>query len=92
MRRRFNFDDRQVKEVRAFYAVPLGAMLMFSTFVYFGYRNRFQPSVHKRLMWFATMSLLDAGSTACRSLVQLRSLGYRIEPPNPHHPNSAQGQ
>ena len=61
MRRRFNFDDRQVKEVRAFYAVPLGAMLMFSTFVYFGYRNRFQPTMHKRLMWFATMSLLDAG-------------------------------
>jgi len=50
-----------VEEVRAFYAVPLGAMFMFSTFVYFGYRNRFQPTVHKRLMWFATMSLLDAG-------------------------------
>src|SRR5262249_49199604 len=50
-----------VEGVRAFYAVPVGAMLMFSTFVYFGYRNRFQPAVHKRLMWFATMSLLDAG-------------------------------
>lgn len=50
-----------VEEVRAFYAVPLGDMLMFSTFVYFGYRNRFQPAVHKRLMWFATLSLLDAG-------------------------------
>jgi len=50
-----------VEEVRAFYAVPLGAMLMFSTFVYFGYRDRFQPTVHKRLMWFATMSLVDAG-------------------------------
>jgi hypothetical protein len=50
-----------VKGVRAFYAVPLGAMLMFSTFIYFGYRNRFQPAAHKRLMWFATMSLLDAG-------------------------------
>ena len=50
-----------VEEVRAFYVVPLGAMLMFSTFVYFGYRDRFQPTVHKRLMWFATMSLVDAG-------------------------------
>jgi hypothetical protein len=49
-----------VENVRAFYAVPLGAMLMFSTFVYFGYRNRFQPAVHKRLMLFATLSLLDA--------------------------------
>jgi len=50
-----------VEEVRAFYAVPLGDMLMFSAFVYLGYRNRSQPAVHKRLMWFATLSLLDAG-------------------------------
>jgi hypothetical protein len=50
-----------LEEVRAFYAVPLGDMLMFPTFVYLGYRNRFQPAVLKRLMWFATMSLLDAG-------------------------------
>jgi hypothetical protein len=49
------------EEVRAFYSVPLADMLMFSTFVYFGYRNRFQPAVHKRLMLFATLSLLDAG-------------------------------
>ena len=48
-------------EVRAFYSVPVADMLMFSTFVYFGYRNRFQPAVHKRLMLFATLSLLDAG-------------------------------
>ena len=50
-----------VEEVRAFYAVPLFDMVMFSTFVYFGYRNRVQPAVHKRLMLFATLSLLDAG-------------------------------
>ena len=50
-----------VEEVRAFYAVPLGDMLMFATFIYFGYRNRLQPAVHKRLMLFATLSLLDAG-------------------------------
>jgi hypothetical protein len=50
-----------VEEVRAFYAVSLGDMLMFSAFVYLGYRNRFQPAVHKRFMWFATLSLLDAG-------------------------------
>jgi hypothetical protein len=50
-----------VEEVRAFYAIPLGDMLMFSTFVYIGYCNRFQPAVHKRLMWLATLSLLDAG-------------------------------
>jgi len=50
-----------VEEVRAFYAIPIGDMLMFSTFIYLGYHNRFEPAVHKRLMWFATLSLLDAG-------------------------------
>jgi hypothetical protein len=49
-----------VEEVRAFYAVPLFDLVLFSTFGYFGYRNRVQPAVHKRLMWFATLSLLDA--------------------------------
>lgn len=52
---------RDATQERAFYTVPLGDMLMFSTFVYLGYRNRFKPAVHKRLMWFATLSLLDAG-------------------------------
>jgi len=49
-----------VEEVRAFYAVPIGAMLMFATFVYLGYRNRFDPTVHKRLMLFTSLSILDA--------------------------------
>jgi hypothetical protein len=43
------------------YAVSIGDMLMFCTFVYLGYRNRLRPAVHKRLMIFATLSLLDAG-------------------------------
>jgi hypothetical protein len=46
--------------VRAFYAIPLADILMFATFVYLGYRNRFRPTVHKRLMLFATLALLDA--------------------------------
>lgn len=50
-----------VEEVRAFYAIPLADVLMFSTFVYFGFRNRTHPAVHKRLMLFATFALLDAG-------------------------------
>jgi hypothetical protein len=49
-----------IEEIRAFYAVPMTAMLMFCTFIYLGYRNRFRPDVHKRLMLFATFSLLDA--------------------------------
>jgi hypothetical protein len=54
-------DSETVEGVRAFYAVSLADMFMFSMFVYFGYRNRFQPAVHKRLMWFATLAILDAG-------------------------------
>jgi hypothetical protein len=46
---------------RAFYAIGIGAMLMFATFVFLGYRNRNNPAVHKRLMLFATFSLIDAG-------------------------------
>ena len=37
------------EELRAFYAVPLGDMLMFPTFVYLGYRNRFQPALRQCL-------------------------------------------
>ena len=50
-----------VEEMRAFYAIPLADMFMFSTFVYFGFHNRTHPAVHKRLMLFATFALLDAG-------------------------------
>ena len=50
-----------VEDVRAFYAIPLADIILFSTFVYLAYRNRGLPTVHKRLMLFATFSLLDAG-------------------------------
>jgi len=47
-------------DVRAFYAVGIGDMVMFATFVSLGYRHRNHPYEHKRLMLFATFSLLDA--------------------------------
>ena len=50
-----------VEEVRAFYAIPLTDMLMFSTFLFLGFCRRPHPAVHKRLMLFATFALLDAG-------------------------------
>ena len=50
-----------IEEVYDLYAASMGGMLMFCTFVYFGYRNRIRTPVHKRLMLFATISLLDAG-------------------------------
>ena len=43
------------------YAAPIFDMLMFSVFIYFAYRNRSRPTVHKRLILFATLCLLDAG-------------------------------
>src|SRR5262249_29964280 len=49
-----------IEEVHHLYAVSMVDILMFGTFVYLGYRNRFRPVVHKRLMLFATFSLLDA--------------------------------
>jgi hypothetical protein len=50
-----------VEEVRAFYAIPLADLVMFSTFVGLGFYKRTHTAVHKRLMLFATLALLDAG-------------------------------
>ncbi len=47
-------------EARAFYAVPIVDMLVFSTLIYFAFRERFNPAVHKRLIMIATITLLDA--------------------------------
>ena len=47
-------------EARAFYAIPITDMLIFSTLIYFAFRQRFNPSAHKRLILIATITLLDA--------------------------------
>ncbi len=44
----------------AFYAVPLSDILVFSTLIYFAFRNRFHPATHKRLILIATIAMLDA--------------------------------
>jgi hypothetical protein len=49
-----------IEGVRAFYTVPLGEILMFCTLVYLGFRNRFRPAMHKRLMLIATLAILEA--------------------------------
>ena len=51
--------DRQVS-MRAFYAITLSDMFMFSVLIYFAYRKRFDPAAHKRLVLIATFALLDA--------------------------------
>lgn len=53
-------NGERVTAIRAFYATPLGAMLMFGTLIYFAFRNRFKPAAHKRLILIATLALLDA--------------------------------
>ncbi len=45
---------------RAFYAIPIADMLVFSTLIYFAFRERFNPGAHKRLILIATITLLDA--------------------------------
>jgi hypothetical protein len=53
--------NETLEDVRSFYAVPMGDMVMFAAFVSLGYRHRNHPGAHKRLMLFATFALLDAG-------------------------------
>lgn len=49
-----------IVEARAFYAIPLGEILMFCVMVYLGFRNRFRPAAHKRFMIIATLVILEA--------------------------------
>jgi len=53
-------DKTMPEDIRAFYVVPMGDMLMFATFAALGYQRRRDPVGHKRLMLFATFALLDA--------------------------------
>lgn len=41
----------------AFFAVPVGDMVIFSTLILFSFRNRAKPAVHKRLIVIATVGV-----------------------------------
>jgi hypothetical protein len=43
-----------------FYTIPMGGMLIFSTLLYLAYRERSNPSAHKRLILIANIAILDA--------------------------------
>ena len=45
---------------KAFYAVPIADMGAFATLICFGFRHRFHPAAHKRLMLIATIVITDA--------------------------------
>jgi hypothetical protein len=57
--RHFTTGDLGVR-IRAFYAVPLIAMLAFPSLIYFAFRNRFNPAARKRFILIATIAILDA--------------------------------
>jgi hypothetical protein len=43
-----------------FYAIPCFGILIFAVLIYFAYRERSNPSAHKRLILLANISILDA--------------------------------
>lgn len=45
------------RDPKAFFAIPVGDMLIFATLIFFSYRNRLHPAVHKRLLIIATVGL-----------------------------------
>jgi hypothetical protein len=45
---------------KTFYAIPIGDMVIFSTLIFFAFRARFNPAVHKRLILIGTIALMDA--------------------------------
>jgi len=49
-----------VFDAQTFYAIPMAGMLVFATLIFFAYRNRSNPSAHKRLILIATIAILDA--------------------------------
>ena len=45
---------------KTFYVIPLTGILAFGVLVYFAYRARFKPAVHKRLILIATVGISEA--------------------------------
>lgn len=45
------------RDPKAFFAIPIGDMLIFATLILFSYRNRLNPTVHKRLLMIATVGV-----------------------------------
>ncbi len=48
------------RDPKAFFAIPLSTILVFGILILFAYRNRSNPTAHKRLVMLATASLLVA--------------------------------
>jgi hypothetical protein len=64
--------------VRASYTIPLTAILVFATLIYFAFRNRFNPAAHKRLILIATIAILDAARGGAHMYPPAAVLDYRL--------------
>ena len=47
-------------DAKFFYIIPLTDMLIFATLIFFAFRNRSNPSAHKRLILIGTVALMIA--------------------------------
>lgn len=47
-------------DARTFFVIPVSAIFVFATLIFFGYKLRKNPIAHKRVMMIATVSLLGA--------------------------------
>lgn len=47
-------------DAKFFYIIPLTDMLIFATLIFFAFRNRTNPSAHKRLIFIGTVALMIA--------------------------------
>ena len=74
----FNPDDHSGVGFKAFYAVTLSDMLMFSTLMFFAFRRRFEPAAHKRLVIIATLAITDAAFD--RWPIPVDWWGHRVTP------------
>jgi len=59
-----------------FYVVPITDMLIFSTLIFFAFRNRCNPAAHKRLILIATIGLMIAALVTYLFLLLL--VGYDL--------------
>jgi hypothetical protein len=74
----FNPDDHLGVGFKAFYAVSLSDILMFSTLIFFAFRKRFDPAAHKRLIIVATLAISDAAFD--RWPIPVDWWGHRVTP------------
>jgi hypothetical protein len=57
---RRNDDGHSGLGAQTFYAIPIMGILTFAVLVYLGYRDRFKPGAHKRLILISTIALTTA--------------------------------